>query len=197
MTVEIFLALAAFSFVTSITPGPNNLMLFASGANFGFARTVPHALGIAAGFAVLLACVGLGLGQLLDRAPPVYLALKIAGGTYLLYLAWRIANSVPLQADEGRGRPMLFGEAVAFQWVNPKAWMMAVTAMAAYTEPAQYLTSFAVIVVTFTAINLPCVSTWAMFGASLKRFLADPRRLRTFNVAMGLALAASLWPMLR
>jgi threonine/homoserine/homoserine lactone efflux protein len=197
MNVEIFLALVTFSFVASITPGPNNLMLFASGMNFGYQRTIPHILGIAAGFFLMLVSVGLGLGQLLERFPLVYQGLKFAGGAYLLHLAWRIANAGPLEAGEGRGRPMRFYEAVAFQWVNPKAWVMAVTAMAAYSDGAKFLASIGIIAVTFTLINLPCVSTWAVFGAGLKRFLSNRRTLRLFNVAMALALVASLWPMLR
>jgi len=197
MTAEIFLALAAFSFVASITPGPNNLMLFASGVNYGLTRTIPHALGVAGGFAILLICVGLGLGKLLEQFPAAYQVLKLAGGGYLLYLAWRIANSGPLEASEGRGRPMLFREAAAFQWVNPKAWVMAVTSMAVYSDPAVFFTSMTIIVVTFIAINLPCISCWVMFGAGMRRFLANPRTMRVFNVGMGLALAASLWPMLR
>lgn len=197
MTIEIFIALAAFSFVTSITPGPNNLMLFTSGVNFGFARTIPHMLGIACGFAILLVSVGLGLGQLLEQFPLLYQGLKFAGGAYLVYLAWRIANSGPVESGEGKGRPMRFHEAAAFQWVNPKAWVMAVTAMTAYSDSVQFLSSVAIIVATFTLINLPCVSSWAVFGASLKRFLSNPRTLRIFNVAMALGLIASLWPMLR
>ncbi|MGO4841915.1 LysE family translocator, partial [Rhizobiaceae sp. 2RAB30] len=116
---------------TSVTPGPNNLMLLASGVNFGFQRTVPHMLGIGAGFLVLLLSIGLGLGALLSAYPALHLALKFAGGAYLLYLAWRIAMSRSLSDSRGeKARPMSFLEAAAFQWVNPKAWMIALTGMA-------------------------------------------------------------------
>ena len=136
MSFELFSALLVFCFVSSITPGPNNFMLLASGVNFGFARTVPHMLGISAGFLSLLLGVGFGLGAVLTTFPSLHLVRKIAGGAYLLYLAWRIAMSRSLgRAGEAAARPMTFLEATAFQWVNPKAWVMAVTAMAVYTNP--------------------------------------------------------------
>jgi threonine/homoserine/homoserine lactone efflux protein len=203
MTPDVFAALLLFAFVTSITPGPNNLMLMASGVNFGFARTVPHMLGIGAGFLSLLLGVGFGLGAVLAAWPPLHMALKAAGGVYLLYLAWRIAMArtmAPAGASdaqgEGRARPMSFLEAAAFQWVNPKAWVMAVTAMAVYASPQSPFVSVVVVAAAFALVNLPCVSSWAGFGVALRGFLADPARLKWFNIAMGLSLVASLWPML-
>lgn len=196
MNIEIFLALAGFSFVSSITPGPNNLMLLASGVNYGFRRTIPHMLGIAGGFAFMLACVGLGLAQMLEHAPLVYTGLKIAGGTYLVYLAYRIATSGPIESGDGNSDPMTFLQAAAFQWVNPKAWVMAITAMTAYTSSQTYLFSVAIVVVVFTLINLPSVSIWCVFGTSMRGFLSDAKRLRIFNVSMAVLLVISLWPML-
>ena len=198
MPLDIFLALVVFAFVTSITPGPNNFMLMASGVNFGFRRTVPHMLGIGAGFFTLLMGVGLGLGALLTAWPALHLVLKVAGGAYLLYLAWRIAMARSL-ADKGGGtaRPMSFFEAAAFQWVNPKAWVMAVTAMIVYTSPAAPFLSMLVVGSAFALVNLPAISVWVGFGMALRGFLADPVRLKWFNIAMGVALAVSLWPMLR
>ena len=198
MSTDLLLALVVFAFVTSITPGPNNFMLLASGVNFGFRRTIPHMLGIGGGFLSLLLGVGFGLGALLTAYPSLHLALKLAGGAYLLYLAWRIAMSRSLSEKDGKAaRPMTFLEAAAFQWVNPKAWVMAVTAMAVYSEPAAPFLSVLVVALAFALVNLPSVSTWAGFGMALRGFLADPVRLKWFNIAMGLALAVSLWPMLR
>jgi threonine/homoserine/homoserine lactone efflux protein len=197
MSAETFLALLVYAFVTSITPGPNNLMLLASGVNFGFTRTIPHALGIGGGFLTLLLAVGFGLGAVLTAFPSLHLALKIAGGAYLLYLAWRIAMSRSMGQGAAGGRPMTFLEAAGFQWVNPKAWVMAVSAMAIYTNPANPFLSMLIVAFAFAAVNLPSVSTWAGFGTALRGFLADPARLKWFNIAMGLLLAASLWPMLR
>ena len=198
MTNDLLLALIVFAFVTSITPGPNNFMLLASGVNFGFRRTIPHMLGIGGGFLSLLLGVGFGLGALLTAYPSLHLALKLAGGAYLLYLAWRIAMSRSLSEKDGKAaRPMTFLEAAAFQWVNPKAWVMAVTAMAVYSDPAAPFLSVLIVALAFALVNLPSVSTWAGFGMALRGFLADPVRLKWFNIAMGVALAVSLWPMLR
>ncbi|HWK64389.1 MAG TPA: LysE family translocator [Rhizobiaceae bacterium] len=197
MKPDMFFALLVYALVTSITPGPNNFMLLASGVNFGFRRTLPHMLGIGAGFLLLLLAVGLGLGALLTAFPALHLALKVAGGAYLLYLAWRIAMSRSLADKKGAdARPMTFGEAAAFQWINPKAWMIAITGMAVYTDPGAPLVSMLVVAFAFAAVNLPSISTWAAFGSGLRGFLADPARLKWFNVAMGLLLAVTLWPML-
>ncbi|MBE7184963.1 MAG: LysE family translocator [Methylobacterium mesophilicum] len=198
MSQEMFLALLAYAFVTSITPGPNNFMLLASGVNFGFARTIPHMLGIGVGFFSLLVGVGLGLGALLVAFPVLHSALKIVGGAYLLYLAWRIATARSLgKGAEAKARPMRFIEAAAFQWVNPKAWIMALSGMAVYTDPGSPFLSVWLIALAFALVNVPCVSSWAGFGVALRGFLADPARLRWFNLAMALLLVASLIPMLR
>ena len=198
MGLDVFLALVVFAFVSSVTPGPNNLMLLASGVNFGFRRTVPHMAGIGFGFWLLLMAVGLGLGAMLSAFPALHLALKIAGGAYLLYLAWRVATSRSMSSGgTGQGRPMTFLEAVAFQWVNPKAWVMAVTAMAIYTDPQRPLLTVVLVAAAFAIVNFPSVSVWAAFGVALRGFLADPVRLKWFNIAMGVLLAATLIPMLR
>ena len=198
MALDVFFALVVFAFVSSVTPGPNNLMLLASGVNFGFRRTVPHMAGIGFGFWLLLMAVGLGLGAMLSAFPALHLALKIAGGAYLLYLAWRVATSRSMSSGgAGQGRPMTFLEAVAFQWVNPKAWVMAVTAMAIYTDPQRPLLTVVLVAAAFAIVNFPSVSVWAAFGVALRGFLADPVRLKWFNIAMGVLLAATLIPMLR
>ncbi|MYZ49827.1 LysE family translocator [Propylenella binzhouense] len=197
MSPEIFAALLVFAFVASITPGPNNLMLLASGVNFGFRRTLPHMLGIGVGFFVLLLAVGFGLGAILERMPALYTALKFAGGAYLLYIAYRVATSRSIGSTVAAARPMRFLEAAAFQWVNPKAWVIAIGGMAAYTNPERYAESVLLVGVAFALVNLPSVSTWAAFGAGLRTWLSNPVRLRWFNAAMGALLALSLWPMLR
>ena len=198
VTWDVFLALVVFAFVTSITPGPNNVMLMASGVNFGFRRTLPHIFGIGIGFLSLLLGVGFGLGALLTAFPVVHVALKIAGGAYLLYLAWRVAMTRSI--SEGKGgsaRPMTFLEAAAFQWVNVKAWVMAITGISVYSSSTSPFLSVILVAVAFALVNLPCVSTWAAFGVALRDFLSEPTRLKWFNIAMGIALAASLWPMLQ
>ncbi|MET3789986.1 LysE family translocator [Aquamicrobium terrae] len=198
MTSDVLLALVAYAFVTSITPGPNNFMLLSSGVNFGFVRSIPHMLGIGIGFVVLLLAVGFGLGAVLTTFPVLHTVLKIVGGAYLLYLAWKIAMSRSVESGgDGTAQPMTFLQAAAFQWVNPKAWVMAVTAMAVFSSPANPFLSVVLIAAVFGVINLPCVSSWAGFGMALRGFLSDPVRLKWFNIAMGVLLAATLWPMVR
>jgi len=197
MPLDTFLALVLFAFTTSITPGPNNMMLFASGVNFGFRRTVPHMLGIGAGFFSLLIGVGFGLGALLHTIPALYTALKFAGGVYLAWIAWKIATSRTLGEGKSGAEPMSFLSAAAFQWVNPKAWVMAVTAMATYTIPDIYLASVLIVGLAFALVNVPSVSTWAGFGSALRDWLSDPVRLKWFNITMAVLLVLSLWPMLK
>ncbi|WP_284758942.1 LysE family translocator [Agrobacterium sp. fls2-241-TYG-188a] len=197
MTIDTFIALLLFAFTTSITPGPNNMMLFASGVNFGFRRTVPHMLGIGAGFLSLLIGVGLGLGALLHAIPVLYTLLKFAGGAYLLWMAWKIGMSRSLADGRIGAQPMTFIGAAAFQWVNPKAWVMAVTAMATYTDASQYYFTVMLVGLAFAAVNLPSVSTWAGFGSALRERLSVPARLKWFNITMAVLLVISLWPMLK
>ena len=197
MTLEVYLSLLGFMLVSTVTPGPNNIMLFASGLNFGMKRTLPLILGIGNGFAFLLACVGLGLGQLLEVFPLAFTAIKVLGAVYMLYLAWKIANSGPLDIGENRARPMRYFEAALFQWVNPKAWLVTIVLASTYTSKDNYYISLAIIILTAGVLNLPTISTWAVFGTGMKQFLSDPKKLRIFNILMALALVLSLWPMLR
>jgi threonine/homoserine/homoserine lactone efflux protein len=197
MQADTLLALFLFALTTSITPGPNNMMLFASGVNFGFVRTIPHMFGIGAGFLSLLIAVGLGLGALLHSVPMLYTALKFAGGAYLVWIAWKIGTSRTLSEGKASAVPMTFLQAAAFQWINPKAWVMAVTAMATYTSERSYLLSVLIVGVIFAIVNVPSVSTWAGFGSALRQWLSDPVRLKWFNITMAVLLVLSLWPMLR
>lgn len=195
MTHDLILALALFAFVSSITPGPNNLMLMASGANFGFRRTIPHMLGVALGFVFMVILVGAGLIQVFDAFPVSYTVLKATSVIYLLYLAWKIANAGPAETGDAKGRPMTFVQAAAFQWVNPKAWAMALTAISAYA-PDQSLWAIFVVAALFGAVNLPSVSSWAVLGQQMARLLTNPRRLTVFNWTMALLLVASLYPVI-
>jgi threonine/homoserine/homoserine lactone efflux protein len=195
MTSDLLLALAGFALVASITPGPNNLMLMASGANFGLRRTLPHMLGIGAGFVVMVTLVGLGVMRLFDAWPAAQSLLTAAGALYLGWLAWRIAGAAPPAAGGPRGRPFTFLQAAAFQWVNPKAWTIALTAVTLYA-PDRSLGAVLAVAAIFGAVNLPSVSLWAVMGAHLGRWLRAPGRLRAFNLTMAALLLASLWPAL-
>ncbi|MEY4696523.1 MAG: hypothetical protein RIT14_951 [Pseudomonadota bacterium] len=196
MAGEVLVALMVFAFVTSVTPGPNNLMLMASGANFGFGRTVPHMLGISLGHGVMVFLVGLGIGELFRTLPLLAPLLKLAATAYMLWLAWKIARAAPPEGGAAAGRPFSFAQAAAFQWVNPKAWAMAVTATTVYA-PGQGWAAMAVVAAVFAAVNLPSVSVWTVIGQELRRVLTNPARLRAFNVTMALGLVASLWPVLQ
>ena len=197
MPLQLFLALAGFCAVTSWTPGPNNLLLLSSGVNFGFARTLPHMAGISIGFPVMIVLLGLGLGQAFTAYPPLYLGLKIGGIVYMLWLAWKVANAGPMIKEAAAaGRPMRFHEAVLFQWVNPKAWAMALTGAATYTLPSAYVGTLLTLAGTFLVVNIPGCAAWTGFGVSLRKLLQDESRVRIFNWTMAVLLLASLAPVL-
>lgn len=195
MSYELLTALAIFALVSSITPGPNNLMLMASGANFGFRRTVPHMLGVGIGFTVMVMLVGVGLLQVFDTYPRAYGALRIVSVAYLCWLAWKIATAAAPEATAQAGRPITFVQAALFQWVNPKAWAMALTATSAYA-PGQTLAAIALVALVFGVVNLPAVSTWTVMGQQIRRVLTNPARLRVFNGVMAVLLIASLYPVI-
>lgn len=196
MSLQILTAIFVFCFVSSVTPGPNNLMVMASGANFGYRRTVPHMLGIGTGFAVMVALVGMGLMQVFDLYPVVRQGLMAACAVYLLYLAWKIANAAPPEGSrEDAGRPMTFLQAAAFQWVNPKAWVMAMSAITLYA-PDRSLGTVLVIAVMFGLVCIPANSIWILLGQEVRRLLRRPRLLRAFNWTMAALLIGSLVPVL-
>lgn len=200
MTLDLLIALIAFAFASSITPGPNNIMLLASGANFGLRRTVPHMLGVSIGHAVMVSIVGLGLLGLFEAVPWLRGALMIACAIYLVWLAWKIANAAPPADAQNNARPLSFLQAAGFQWVNPKAWYMAIYAQTNFAPEGGilgYVAFGAIAVATvFAAVNLPSVTVWAWGGTQLRRWLDGPGRLRAFNITMAALLIASLYPML-
>jgi threonine/homoserine/homoserine lactone efflux protein len=198
MLHDLLPAFALFALVSSITPGPNNTLLLASGVNFGFLRTVPHALGISLGFMLLVIAVGLGLGEIFRTVPWTYTALRWTGAAYLLYLAWCIATSGGMSESGAEGsKPMTFLGAAAFQWVNPKAWVMAVGAITTYVPAQGYAYNVLVIASVFALVNLPSVCVWAGFGSALRNVLRVPRWLRLFNWGMAALLVLSLYPLLQ
>ena len=191
--MELLLPLMSFAFVSSITPGPNNLMLSASGVVFGFNRTLPHLLGVTVGFTLLLVVCASGVGVLLVELPAAALILKVFGTVYLLYLAWTFRNALAPQTEQATARPLKFAEAVAFQFVNPKAWIMGLTAGSVFVpdlEP-RYL-ALALMVAVFSIVNLPCIATWAALGATLKRWLTRDRWRRLFSGAIALLTVYSV-----
>ena len=198
MTADTWLAFALFAFVSSITPGPNNTMLLASGVNFGFVRSLPHMAGVTLGFCLMILLMGLGLGSVFARFPVLYTVLRYVGGTYMLYLAWKIFRSQPAAPTDGHAaaaKPMGFTAAAAFQWVNPKAWAMALTAVSAYvTEPS--VGAYAAVAGAFSCVNLPSITLWVGAGQAVRAWLTGPGRLRAFNWTMAVLLVLSLWPVI-
>lgn len=201
MTLDTWLAFALFAFVSSITPGPNNTMMLASGVNFGFSRSLRHMSGITIGFCLMILLMGLGLGSVFERFPVLYTVMRYAGGAYMLYLAWKIFRSQPaadtVLPGTAQPAPMGFAAAAAFQWVNPKAWVMALGAITTYL-PAQHSTwQLLALIGVMGVINMPSTGSWALFGSSMRRHLQRPAFLRIFNTLAALALVASLYPLLK
>ena len=199
MNTETLLAASLFAVVSSVTPGPNNTMLMASGVNFGFRRAQPHLWGVNLGFTFMLLCVGLGLHSVLDRFPQLYDVLRYGGSAYMLWIAWKLASAKTTGVDTADGaplKPMGFWAAAAFQWVNPKGWVMAITCMSAYLPANAGMAQVAVLAGIFMVLGAPCSAFWVGFGQAMRSLLQSPKRLRIFNVTMALALVASLYPML-
>ena len=195
MTYSLLTGLVLFCFVSSITPGPNNLMLMATGANFGARRAAPHASGIVLGFTFMIVAIGLGVAQLFQIHPLAHQLLGVVSVIYLIYLAYKTATSrTNLDSPEPTGEPITFWQAAAFQWVNPKAWTMALAAVTVYAPQPVTYKEVIVVAAIFGAINLPCISVWLMLGVKMRRFLTTPARLRGFNWTMAGLLILSLAP---
>ncbi|MDX2104291.1 MAG: LysE family translocator [Alphaproteobacteria bacterium] len=192
MSFDVWFAFAVYVVVASVTPGPNNTMLLASGVNHGITRSWPHLLGVNIGFNILLAAVGLGLGGVFTQLPWLHGVLKVGGAAYLLWLAWKIARSGPPSADGEPEPPITFLQAALFQWINPKAWVMTLGTVATYVPPDSYWSALAIALPTFTVLGLPCGLVWVIAGSALSRLLRRPALLRAVNIVMALALAASV-----
>ncbi|MBO9466975.1 LysE family translocator [Tropicibacter sp. R15_0] len=195
MTYEILLALALFAFSTVFTPGPNNLMLMSSGANFGLRRSIPHMTGVAYGFPFMIILVGLGAMQLFDAWPPSYLVLKIFSVAYILWLAWKIAHSAPPADAPSDAKPLSFLQAAGFQWLNPKAWSMALGAITLYAT-SRDLSAVLWVAGTYAVIGTGSATTWTVLGTGVRKLLARPERLRLFNWTMAALLVVSMMPVL-
>jgi len=207
LTPEQWWGAALFMLVSSVTPGPNNTMLMASGVHFGFRRTLAHLMGVQLGFGFMVVAVGLGLHTVLAQFPAFYDLVRFAGAAYMVWMAWSLASARPhvavlaalddgLHSAQDEAKPLGFWGAVLFQWVNPKAWVMAVTIMSAYVPPGAGLLQIAPLGMLYVALGFPCSSVWVGFGSALRSYLQDPFRMRVFNCSMAAALLLSLYPML-
>lgn len=197
MSIDLFFALIFFAFATAFSPGPNNTLLMASGITFGLRKTVPLILGVAIGFPLMIGCIGLGLGKIFEAAPLIYTAMKYAGAAYMLYLAWKIATEKFGAGEKDvDAKPLTFLHMASFQWINPKAWIMAITALSTYTVASSYFTGVAFVVGTFVVMGIGSATTWAVFGASLRHVFRDPYYFKMINWALAVSLVLSLVPML-
>ncbi|KQV82942.1 LysE family translocator [Rhizobacter sp. Root1221] len=197
MSLDQILAFCAFAAISSITPGPNNMMLLASGLNHGFVRSLPHLAGISIGFVILVFATGLGMHALFVQVPALQTVLKYVGAAYLLWLAWKLARAVPVAPGEASAtKPMSFFGAAAFQWVNPKAWVMAISALTTYLPHAFGVPDVLLLALVFGAVGAPCIAAWASCGVAMRRVLQNPRSVRIFNGVCAALLVASLYPIL-
>lgn len=196
MNHEILVALIVFAVVSTFTPGPNNLMLMSSGANFGFKRSLSHMSGVVFGFAFMVVLVGLGLMNIFDLLPVAHDVLKVLSIVYLVYLSYKIARAGEIkESAQQDAKPLTFLQACAFQWVNLKGWTMALTAISVYS-PDRSMLSILFISITFAVINVPTVSIWTILGQKISVLLSNQRRLTLFNYTMAGCLLASIYPVL-
>lgn len=198
MMMDFLLPLAAFAILAAGTPGPNNLMLMTSGMNYGFRRSAGHMAGVAIGMPLMIVAVGLGLSQLFAWFPVLEILLKYVCAAYLIYLAYRIATAMPKMAETGEmevsGQPLTFAQAAAFQWVNPKSWVMATTALTVYALPLSNTGNAFAIALVFAFVGMFTATSWTALGDRLRLFFSNPVRLRVFNSVSALLLLATLIP---
>jgi len=198
-TIAMILSIATFTMSTVMSPGPNNIMLLSSGLTFGYKKTIPHMFGIILGFPLMVLIIGLGLGALFEQFPFVLNTLKIVGILYLFWMAFKIArNTSSYEVDENsQSKSFTFMQSALFQWVNPKAWIMAITAISVFVSSNEN-SIIQVLVIAFIYFLSLCISsnTWAFGGILLKKFIKDSKSVQKINIVMALLLVGSVLPML-
>ncbi|OUR76801.1 lysine transporter LysE [Colwellia psychrerythraea] len=195
--MEYITAIVLFAISSSITPGPNNITVMASGANFGVRKSLPVFLGICVGFAIMLLLVGIGFGQIFETFPALHLLIKFFGTLYLLYLAFLIATATDISSSKTQVKPLTFINGALFQWLNGKAWVVATGAIAAFTTVGtDFYTQNLIIALTFLIVSFPCVGLWLFFGSTLKRMLKSKQHRRMFNYSMAGLLIMSVIPVI-
>ncbi len=192
---NLLFAFLTFALVSSITPGPNNTMLLISGVNFGVRRTIPHLLGVTFGFSILVLVSGLGLGEIFTKWPILDTVLRYGCAVYLLYLAWQILHSSQVRVDDQTKKPISFFQALMFQWINPKAWVMAVVGVTTYVPAEHFYLNVMILIGWFIIFVFCSGGAWALCGNWIQNFLHRPNYLRTFNITMAILLVASLYPL--
>ncbi len=196
-TITMLLSIVTFTLSTVMTPGPNNIMLLSSGLTFGYKRTLPHIFGVMFGFAFMVVLVGLGMGVIFERFPSIFKVLKIIGILYLFWMAYKIANSDGgYEIDKkNQSNPFTFLQAAAFQWVNPKAWIMAITAISVFVISNEN-SLLQVLTIAFIYLLSGVISTnsWALGGVMLKKVIKNKKSVKIFNITMAILLVGSVVP---
>ena len=196
--MELYLAIFFFGVSTGVTPGPNNIMLMTSGMNFGIKRSIPHVLGICVGFPVMIILIGLGFSIVFEKLPILHEVIKILGLVYLLYLSWLIASASPDKLESKESKPFTFLQAALFQWVNPKAWVVATSSISAYTTlEGNIYSQVLIIAIAFFFAAIIATSTWLVFGKGIKQILQSAKQQRIFNISMAALLIASVFPVIQ
>jgi len=197
LLLDFLIPAITFTCVMAFTPGPNNIMLTASGVNFGYVRTLPHIVGILLGMTTMIALAGFGLGGFFRAYPEAHSVLRVVGAAYLLFLAYKISTAASTSGDgDDGGKPLTPLQAALFQWVNPKGWTFILALVATFTTVEQYHLQIVLIVLINLIVTFSATTSWTLFGQAIGRFLTgEPRRLRAFNVMMGLLLVATVIPM--
>lgn len=195
-TLTMIISITSFALASTMTPGPNNIMLLSSGLTFGYKRTIPHALGINFGFPVMVLCVGLGVGKLFEVFPFAYTALKVVGIIYLFWMAWHIANTKGSPATQNKNdKPFTFFQAALFQWINPKAWVVAITSTAAFiTDHEIAFIQVMIISCIFFFCGILSTNSWSLGGVMLKQFIRNERLIKIFNITMAILIVGSILP---
>lgn len=190
MPLDTLFQLVLFAMATLYTPGPNNIMLASSGARFGFRRSIPHVLGVSLGFPMMLFPIAMGLGALFEQSALFREVLRYVGAAVMLYIGWKIATAKAGAADDAQARPFTFAMAAGFQWINPKAWSMAIGVAGSFVVGASPVVEAALCAGVFALLGVGSAALWTGFGVQIRQFLSTPWRFRVFNITMGLAVAA-------
>jgi len=194
-TYTMLFSIATFTLSTVLSPGPNNIMLLSSGLTFGYKKTIPHMLGIILGFPFMVLLIGLGLGFVFESYLFIFIALKYIGILYLFWMAYKIANNASRLDTTNNSKPFTFIQSAIFQWLNPKAWIMAVTSTSVFVTSSIYAYE-QVFIIAFIYLLSGLVSTngWTLGGVVLKKFIKDEKMIKIFNITMAILLVASILP---